>query len=100
MSAPMTTSSTYAESAIASDVAHMAWTAGIAPACGDDSSVCPARVSSGRRASRASAANHGVIAAPLSHLTSRNPQLPPAAPAAAELGLGVRKNGADGYPAS
>ena len=47
---------------------------GIAPACGDDSSVCPARVSSGLSASRASAANQEVIAFPISQLTSRNPQ--------------------------
>ena len=81
MTPPMSTSSTYAESAIASEVAHMLCTAGMAPGCGDDSSVCPARVSSGFSASRARAANQEVIAFPIWQLTSRNPQLllPPAA---------------------
>src|ERR1700728_2077368 len=77
MTPPMTASSTYAESAIASEVAHMLCTAGMAPGCGDDSSVCPARVSSGRSASRARAANQDVIALPIWQLTSRNPQLLP-----------------------
>ena len=59
----------------------MLCTAGMAPGCGDDSSVCPARVSSGLSASRARAANQEVIALPIWQLTSRNPQLllPPVA---------------------
>src|ERR1700683_3343096 len=98
MSAPMTTSSTYAESAIASDVAHMAWTAGIAPACGDDSRVSPTRVSSGRSASLASAANQEVIAFPISQLTSRKPQLllPAAAGAGDRLALAGGGGGGEG----
>src|SRR5258708_36824734 len=74
MTPPMMTSSTYAESAIASEVVHMLWTAGLAPACGDDSRVWPTRVSRGLSASRASAANQEVIAFLISQLTSRNPQ--------------------------
>ena len=99
----MTASSTYAESAIASDVAHMAWTAGMAPACGDDSSVSPTRVSSGWSASRARAANQEVIAFPISQLTSRNPQLVPLLPAAGAgdgLGLAAGEGGEDGCAAS
>ena len=99
----MTTSSTYAESAIASDVAHMPWTAGMAPACGDDSSVSPTRVSSGLSASRASAANQEVIAFPISQLTSRNPQPVPllaAAGAGDGLGLAAGEGGEDGCAAS
>ena len=98
----MTASSTYAESAIASDVAHMAWTAGMAPACGDDSRVSPTRVSSGRSASLASAANQEVIAFPISQLTSRNPQLllPAAAGAGDGLGLAAGEGGEDGCAAS
>src|ERR1019366_909059 len=88
MTAPMMARSTYAESAIASDVAHMACTAGMAPACGEDSSVSPARVSSGLSASRARAANQEVIAFPISQLTSRNPQLVPPLLAAAGAGDG------------
>src|SRR5260221_11971173 len=102
MTPPMMTSSTYAESAIASDVVHMLWTAGMAPACGDDSSVSPARVSSGRSASLASAANHEVIALLISQLTSRNPQLllPAAAGAGDGLGLAAGEGGDDGCAAS
>src|ERR1700683_3527856 len=102
MSAPMTTSSTYAESAIASDVAHMAWTAGIAPACGDDSRVSPTRVSSGRSASLASAANQEVIAFPISQLTSRKPQLllRAAAGAGERVALAGGEEGEDGCAAS
>jgi len=104
MTPPMMTSSTYAESAIASDAVHMLWTAGMAPACGDDSSVCPARVSSGLSASRARAANQEVIAFPISQLTSRNPQLDPLLPLAAGagdgLGLAAGEGGEDGCAAS
>src|SRR5258708_7902706 len=105
MTPPMMTSSTYAESAIASDVVHMLWTAGMAPACGDDSSVCPARVSSGLSASRARAANHEVIALPISQPTSRNPQLVPlllpVAGAANRPGPGLAgEGGEDGCAAS
>src|SRR6266496_6647593 len=98
MTPPMTASSTYAESAIASDVVHMLWTAGMAPACGDDSRVSPTRVSSGLRASRARAANHEVTAFPISQLTSRNPHpalLVPAAGAAGG-GPGLAAGGGDG----
>src|ERR1019366_5855399 len=96
MTAPMMASSTYAESAIASDVAHMACTAGMAPACGEDSSVSPARVSSGLSASRARAANQEVIALPISQLTSRNPQLVPLLPAAAGDGTAAGDGAAGG----
>src|ERR1019366_9466233 len=81
----------------------MAWTAGMAPACGDDSSVCPARVSSGRSASRASPANQEVIAFPTSQLTSRNPQLVPLLPVAGVedgLGLAAGEGGGDRCAAS
>ena len=95
----MTTSSTYAESAIASEVVHMLWTAGMAPACGDDSRVWPTRVSSGLSASRARAANQEVIAFPISQLTSRNPQLPLPAAAGAGDGPGLAA-GEEGCAAS
>ena len=104
MTPPMTASSTYAESAIASDVVHMLWTAGMAPACGDDSRVWPARVSSGLSASRASAANQEVTAFPISQLTSRNPHpalLVPAAGAAGDRdGPGLAAGDGDGAPAA
>jgi hypothetical protein len=75
----------------------MLWTAGMAPACGDDNSVSPARVSSGLSASRARAANQEVIAFPISQLTSRNPQLVPLLlPAAAGLGTAAGDGAAGG----
>jgi hypothetical protein len=72
----------------------------MAPACGDDSSVCPARVSSGLSASRARAANQGVIAFPISQLTSRTPQLIRLLPAAAGLGTAARDGEGDVRAAS
>src|SRR5258708_28585767 len=102
MTPPMMTSSTYAESAIASEVVHMLWTAGLAPACGDDSRVWPTRVSRGLSASRASAANQEVIAFLISQLTSRNPQpglLLPAAGGGDGRGLAAGDGGEDGCAA-
>jgi hypothetical protein len=104
MTPPMTTSSTYAESAIASDVVHMLWTAGMAPACGDDSRVSATRVSSGLSALLARAANQAVTAFPISQLTSRNPHpalLVSAAGAAGDRdGPGLAAGDGDGAPAA